>query len=138
GDVSAVDAVGASDVAGDTTATNFPTHSPFQGSNAWAANGSDDAFVTKLGATGSALIYSTYLGGQNGSDIAYGIAVDSSGAAFVTGDTNSTNFPTQSPFQGSYAGSGDAFVININATGSTPTYSSYHSGTSNDVARESV
>ena len=55
-----------------------------------------------------ALVYSTYLGGSNGNDIATGIAVGSAGNAYVTGYTNSTNFPTKNPFQGTFAGNLDA------------------------------
>ncbi len=127
----AVDGSGAAYVTGSTTSTNFPTQSPFQGSNA----GSTDAFVTKLDATGSALVYSTYLGGSNNENDSgdnSGIAVDGSGAAYVTGGTFSTNFPTQAPFQGSNAGSTDAFVTKLNATGSALIYSTYLGGSGPD------
>ena len=74
----------------------------------------DDAFVTELNPTGSALVYSTYLGGS-GTDAGYGIAVDSSGNAYVTGYTGSTNFPTMNPLQPAYGGGQyDAFVAKIN------------------------
>ena len=73
-----------------------------------------DAFVTKLTAAG-ALSYSTYLG-ANGIDEGHGIAVDSSGAAYVGGLTTSTNFLLQSPIQGSSKGGHDAFVAKINPT----------------------
>ncbi|PYV36234.1 MAG: cell surface protein, partial [Acidobacteria bacterium] len=87
--------------------------SPFQA----AIAGNDDAFVTKLNATGSALVYSTYLGGST-DDFGIGIAVDSAGNAYVAGRTNSTNFPTASPFQAAFGGNLDAFVTKLNATGS--------------------
>jgi len=61
-----------------------------------------DAFVTKLNSTGTALVYSTFLGG-NGQDIGNGIAVDSSGNAYVTGNTTSSNFPTVNAIRGSTA-----------------------------------
>jgi Ca2+-binding RTX toxin-like protein len=124
----AVDATGAAYVAGYTTSTNFPTQVPFQGSNA----GSTDAFLTKLNATGSALAYSSYLGGT-GDDAGNGIAIDGSGAAYVAGDTNSSFFPTQAPFQGSLAGSSDAFATKVNATGSALTYSTYLGGSGADI-----
>jgi len=54
--------------------------------------------LTKLTAVGTALVYSTYLGGS-GNDMGYAIAVDGAGSAYVTGWTQSTNFPTQSPYQ---------------------------------------
>ena len=93
-----------------------------------------DAFVTKLNATGTALVYSTYLGG-NGDDYGHGIAVDGSGNAYVTGDTASTNFPTTAgAFQTSYGGgNGDAFVTKLNATGTALVYSTYLGGNGNDV-----
>ncbi|MPZ67964.1 MAG: hypothetical protein GEU71_00345 [Actinobacteria bacterium] len=115
-------------VTGPTSSPNFPTHAPFQGSYA----GSFDAFVTKLNPTGQTQDYSTYLGGADG-DIGYGIAVDSSGAAYVTGSTVSTNFPTEAPFQGSKAGSVDAFVTKLNPTAQTQDYSTYLGGSSGDV-----
>jgi hypothetical protein len=104
----AVDSARNAYVTGYTKGTNFPTKNPFQGTNA----GGSDAFVTKLSPTGSALVYSTYLGGGGG-DVAYGIAVDSARNAYVTGTTGSTNFPTKNPFQRTYAGSNDAFVTKI-------------------------
>jgi hypothetical protein len=71
--------------------------------------------VTKLDATGSALIYSTYLGGTNRrGDTGYGIAVDRGGNAYVTGITSSFNFPTQNPFQATLLSStGNAFVTKL-------------------------
>ena len=87
-----------------------------------------DVFVTKLNAAGSALVYSTYLGGT-GDDYANGIAIDAAGEAFVTGDTSSTNFPTVSPVQGVYGGGAfDAFVTKLNAAGSAFVYSTYVGG----------
>src|SRR5881396_1907639 len=125
----AVDSAGNAYVVGDTDSTNFPTANPFQA----AIGGSSDAFVTKLNATGSGLVYSTYLGGSGG-DYGLGIAADSSGNAYVVGDTNSTNFPTASPFQAAIGGSYDAFVTKLNAPGSALVYSTYLGGNINDVA----
>ena len=85
-----MDGSGNAYVTGTTASTNFPTYKPFQG----RYKGSPDVFVTKFNSTGSALVYSTYLGGS-GYDIAKGIAVDSSGDAFVAGTTQSDNFPTR-------------------------------------------
>ncbi|HEX8600590.1 MAG TPA: SBBP repeat-containing protein [Chloroflexia bacterium] len=121
----AVDASGNAYVTGSTDSTNFPTLNPYQG-----YQGGGDAFVTKLGASGSALVYSTYLGG-NGSDEGYDIAVDASGNAYVTGSTDSTNFPTLNPYQG-YQGYIDAFVTKLNASGSALVYSTYLGGNSNE------
>ena len=92
--------------------------------------GGNDVFVTELNPSGSALIYSTYLGGS-GEDSASGIALDSAGNAYVTGATASTDFPTTAgSFQTSCAGSscGDAFVAKLNSTGSTLVYSTYLGG----------
>ena len=76
--------------------------------------------MTKLNASGTALVYSTYLGG-NGGDVGGGIAVDGSGNAYVTGYTASTNFPTTTgALQTSFGGGYDAFVTKLNASGIGP------------------
>lgn len=98
GSAIAVDSGGNSYVAGQTYATDFPTVSPLQAFK--ASNSGYDAFVTKLSADGSAMLYSTYLGGRDW-DYVSGIAVDSAGNAYVTGRTFSTDFPTTNPFQAS-------------------------------------
>ncbi|HLJ96277.1 MAG TPA: SBBP repeat-containing protein, partial [Gemmataceae bacterium] len=124
----AVDAAGEAFVTGSTSSTNFPTTTgAFQSS----LQGQVDAFVTKLNALGSSLLYSTYLGGSLGSgSSATGIAVDTAGEAFVTGSTFSTNFPTTAgAFQTNLQGSGtNAFVTKLNASGSSPLYSTYLGG----------
>src|SRR4030067_1099367 len=124
----ALDSSGNAYISGETTSTNFPTVSPIQGSNA----GGYDAFVAKIDASGSALVYSTSLGGSNFEE-GYCIAVDSSGNAYITGKTDSTNFPTASPIQASKAGGRDAFVAKINASGSALLYSTYLGGSGYDV-----
>ena len=87
--------------------------------------GVDDAFVSKLNATGSALLYSTYLGGSN-SDVGAGIGVDALGRVFVTGHTFSADFPvTPGAFQTRYPGTYDYFVTKLNAAGSALDYSTY-------------
>jgi photosystem II stability/assembly factor-like uncharacterized protein len=85
----AVDVSGNAHVTGVTTSTNFPTLNPLQAAN---GGGSGDVFVTKLNATGSTLLYSTYLGGPD-TDFGRGIALDSTGNAYVTGATRSVGFP---------------------------------------------
>ena len=120
----AVDASGNAYVTGDTSSSDFPTASPVQASNV----GSGDAFVTKLNAAGNALVYSTYLGGSS-RDNGNGIAVDVSGNAYVTGRTDSANFPTASPIQAARNGSNDAFVTKLNAAGNALVYSTYLGGT---------
>ncbi|MDQ3704446.1 MAG: SBBP repeat-containing protein, partial [Chloroflexota bacterium] len=121
----AVDASGNAYVIGYTESTNFPTLNPYQGDQDYA-----DAFVTKLGASGSALVYSTYLGGSD-NDYGYGIAVDASGNAYVTGTAFSTNFPILGPYQGDQGG-GDAFVTKLGASGSALVYSTYLGGSDHD------
>jgi hypothetical protein len=125
----AVDSSGSAYVAGFTDSPNFPTQHPFQA----ALAGGFDAFVTKFSPAGNTLIYSTYLGGS-GLDVGEGIAVDSMRAAYVTGFTNSPNFPTQNPFQAALAGGDDAFVTKLSPAGNSLVYSTYLGGTGNDVA----
>jgi len=125
----AIDSAGTAYVVGRTSSSNFPTSAPRQAT----LNGSVDAFVTRLNASGSALVFSTYLGGS-GNDIGYGIAVDSSGNAYVTGATDSMNFPTVSnAFQTSLGGAFfNAFVTKLNSTGTTLVYSTYLGGAEGD------
>jgi hypothetical protein len=123
----AVDPSGNVYMTGYTQSTNFPTANPLQPAYA----GSTDAFVTKFNSSASALVYSTYLGGSK-DEIGYGIAVDSSGNAYVTGYTNSNNFPTANPVQPAKASGSDAFVTKVNPVGSALLYSSYHGGSDSD------
>ncbi|MFL6276546.1 MAG: SBBP repeat-containing protein [Blastocatellia bacterium] len=118
----AVDGTGSAYVTGQTYSTDFPTASAVQP----ALGGSSDVFVAKLNASGSALLYSTYLGGSAG-DYANAIAVDAAGNAYLTGYTDSSNFPTASPLQ-SYGGNTDAFVAKLNAAGTALLYSTYLGG----------
>ena len=137
----AVDSAGAAYVTGGTNSTDFPTTA---GAFDTSANGGGDAFVTKLNAAGSGLAYSTYLGGSSGDQgrgcqatvngTTCGIAVDSAGAAYVSGDTNSTDFPTTAgAFDTSANGGGDAFVTKLNAAGSGLAYSTYLGGSMTDA-----
>jgi len=103
-----VDATGNAYVTGSTRSTDFPTANTLQPS----LGGGQDAFVAKLNPTGSALLYSTYLGGS-GQDSGQGIAVDTSGNAYVTGYTGSTNFPTANPLEPGNGGGEDAFVAKL-------------------------
>src|SRR4029079_10537493 len=89
-------------------------------------------FVTKLDPTG-ATVYSTFLGG-NGDDVGHGIAVDSSGNAYVAGATSSTNFPVQGAFQSTLRGGTDGFVAKLDPTGSTLVYSTYLGSNTDDTA----
>jgi uncharacterized repeat protein (TIGR01451 family) len=104
----ALDSVGNAYITGFTYSTDFPTLNPIQPTN----HGNADTFVTKIKADGSALLFSTYLGGS-GWDVANGIVVDSAGNAYITGYSNSTDFPTLNPLQPTNHGSYDAFVTKI-------------------------
>ncbi len=129
------DAAGNAYVTGTTTSTDFPTKNPFQAVEA----GSSDVFVAKLNATGTALVYSTYVGGS-GQDYAFWITVDASNRAHVTGSTSSANFPVTAGVVQSTCGGGcqsgtrNAFVTVLNATGSALVYSTYLGGTGKDQA----
>jgi len=127
----AVDSSDNAYVTGNTRSTNFPTKNPIQAAH---AGGVFDAFVTKINAAGNAHVYSTYLGGSGG-DFGFSIAVDSSRNAYVTGETQSTNFPTKNPIQAAHAGGGDTFVTKINAAGNAHVYSTYLGGSSDDTGR---
>ena len=133
----AVDSSGNAYVTGYTESTNFPvTPGAFQATCGGGEpyNNCMDAFVTKLDPSGSALVYSTYLGGSSW-DSAYGIAVDSAGNAYVTGYTQSSNFPTVNPLQPTYGGGVyDAFVTKLNPSGSALVYSTYLGGSGKDLA----
>jgi hypothetical protein len=124
----AVDSSGDTYVTGYTDSTDFPTMNPLQPVN---GGGAFDAFVARLNPTGSALVYSTYLGGS-GNDFGSGIAVDSSGNTYVVGATSSTDFPTMNPLQPANGGSNDAFVAELNPTGSALVYSTYLGGSDVD------
>lgn len=128
GDAIAVDPAGNIYIAGRTDAPNFPTVHPLQS----ALTGSTDIFVSKIDSTGSALVYSTYLGGSD-IDSPTGIALDDVGDAYITGDTESTNFPTVNALQPKFGGSFiDGFISEINSTGTALIYSTYLGGSSEE------
>jgi hypothetical protein len=127
----AVDSGGDAYVTGVTQSINFPT-TPGAFQSADPGLGNDHAFVTKLNSTGSALVYSTYLGGSS-FDEGFGIAVDSGGNAYVTGFTESANFPTTpGAFQTGLPGFAHAFVTKLNRSGSGLVYSTYLGGSNVD------
>ena len=129
----AVDGAGSAYVTGATASTNFPTTIGAVQTTG-DATGNGDAFVTKLDASGTALIYSTYLGGS-GYDVSFGIAVDGANCAYVTGYTISPDFPTTAgAYQTTYAGITDVFVTKLNVTGSALAYSTYLGGSDGDHA----
>ncbi len=132
-------------VTGRTTSPDFPLATPYQkGCTPDAASTSGacvaTAYVSKIKADGSALAYSTFLGGSLGSQ-ASAIAVDSAGSAYVTGSTQSSDFPVLKPFQKS-CGIGaastkcsvDAFLTKFAPTGKTLIYSTYLGGSGRDEA----
>jgi len=125
----AVDSVGDICVAGGTSSSNFPVVSPYQS----VLNGSQDAFVTKIGFAG-AVAFSTYLGGSGGSpQQASAIALDSAGNPYITGITTSSNFPvTSGAFQTTLTGLQNAFVTKMTSAGQTLAYSTYLGGSSYD------
>jgi hypothetical protein len=132
----AVDVGGNAYVTGYTSGDYDVTPGAFQTTH---GGGVVDVFVTKLNATGTALVYSTYIGGGD-EDVGYGIAVDGSGNAYVTGYTESTNYDvTPGAFQTAYGGGrdayfgGDVFVTKLNATGTDLVYSTYIGGSSDEV-----
>jgi hypothetical protein len=124
----AVDPSGNSYVTGETTSTDFPTKNPFQSTG----NTLGDAFVTEFNSAGSALIYSSYLGGT-GTTVGQGIVADSSGDAYVVGTTNATGFPAVGAYQAANQGDSDAFVTKIAPSGTSIQYSTYLGGAGNDV-----
>lgn len=127
-----VDDSGAAYIVGDA-GSDFPTtvgayDTTFNG-------GTDDAFVAKLNATGSDLIYSTFLGGSSG-DAAVALAVDSTGAAYVTGRTSSSNFTTTVGAFDRIYNAGDAFVVKLNPSGANLAYATFLGGTDWDTGKD--
>lgn len=127
----AVDSQGNAYLTGTTASADFPLVSPIQ-PNIDAAG---DAFVTKLNSSGSALVYSTYLGG-NGSDNGNGIAIDSQGNAYVVGLTGSGSFPRTGTIQTSKDGTIDGFITKLNPTGTALVYSTFLGGNFFDSASD--
>jgi Abnormal spindle-like microcephaly-assoc'd, ASPM-SPD-2-Hydin/Beta-propeller repeat len=122
------DSSGNAYVVGITTSVNFPTQNPFQSTN----QGRDDLFVAKLNPTGSALVFSTYLGGT-GVDFGFFVAVDPAGDVYLTGRAGSKDFPTTlGAFQTTNTGHTNAFVTKLNSTGSALVYSTFLGGNSDD------
>jgi hypothetical protein len=128
----AVDASGSAYVTGQTDSSNFPTTA---GAPDTSLGGTDDGFVTKLNASGSGLAYSTYLGGA-GFDEGLGLAVDTSGNAYVVGQADSTDFPTTAgAFDTTSNGGYDTVVAKLNSSGSALAYSTYLGGTKDEEGR---
>jgi hypothetical protein len=130
-----VDSSGNAYITGSTGSLDFPTTpGAFQPVN-YTGSGSSNAFVTKLNPTGTALVYSTFLGGSSLTQ-ATGIAIDSSGNAYIAGNTYSSDFPTTpGAFQRTNKGNSyNAFVTKLNSTGAALVYSTYLGGTTGEKA----
>ncbi len=132
GSAIAVDTSGNAFITGSTQSIDFPvTTGAFQTAN---KNYQMSAFVTKLNASGTALIYSTYLGGSY-SQSAAGIQIDSTGNAYVAGNTSSSDFPvTSGAYRTTIPGGPSAFVTKLNSSGSQLVYSTYLGGNGYDAA----
>ncbi len=131
----ALDTAGNIYLTGETYSTDFPTVDPLQGACGGCGHGGVTVFVAKLNPAGSALVYSTYLGGSRG-DVGGGIAVDTWGHAYVTGVTDSLDFPTFKPFQAKCGSCGqyteNAFVAKLSYAGNALVYSTYLGGDDQD------
>lgn len=128
-----VDSTGAVYVVGSTNSTYFPLKDPYQDHRAgWA-----DAFITKISPSGTELVYSTFLGG---SDFDYGINIvlDSTGAMYVCGNTQSDNFPVVNPIQNSRKGSMDAYVAKLSPAGDKLVYSTFLGGTDKELVYDII
>ena len=130
----AVDSSGNAYVTGTAGSTDFPTVNPIQGTKAYDW----DVMVAKINAAGTAIVYSTYIGGNGFNEYGLAIAVDPSGNAYVSGGTNSTDFPgvTGGSIQSTYGGTGayrDAFALKINAAGSAILWATYLGGSGDEL-----
>ncbi len=125
-----VDGSGNIVIAGYTYAADFPTLNAAQ--NGFGGNNANDAFVSKINPAGTAFIYSTYLGGSNYDD-ARGLALDSSGSAWVAGYTQSPDFPLLNASQTAFGGIADAFVAKLSPAGALQ-FSTFLGGSSSDYA----
>ncbi len=122
----AVDAAGRAYIAGVTASYDFPFKNPFRG-----YSGGTDGFVARLSAEGDGLEYATWIGGSGNEEVS-GVAVDSLDRAYVTGWTDSRDFPLVNPLQDSLRGGEDAFVIRLTPTGDGLSYSTYLGGSGTD------
>lgn len=116
-------------VAGTTSSVNFPTLSAFQTNN----RGSNDIFAAKLNPQGSALLYSTYIGGT-GNETALGIHIDAAGRAHLAGNSTSSDFPTVDPIQSELKGPQDVIVAKLSADGKALLFSTFLGGEGADTA----
>ena len=117
-------------VLGITSSSDFPTTGAYQSSLIRSEN--QDVFISKIGSTGSTIVYSTYIGGSL-ADQGFDIEVDTDGCAYITGRTKSTNFPTIAAYQSTLSGNYDGFVVKLATAGSSLTFSTYLGGESKDI-----
>jgi hypothetical protein len=127
----AADSKGNAYVVGTTWSQDFPTKKAFQKKNA----GASDVFLAKLNPTGSAIVFSTYIGGT-GEDIGLDIQVDNKGSLYVVGDTWSKEFPTKKAFQKKLKGENDSFLMKFHKRGKKLIYSTYLGGSLAEEARD--
>jgi hypothetical protein len=114
--------------------SDFPTANAFQGTKPSSTTISD-SFVLKMDPGGTTAVYSTYLGGSNGSSAGFGIDVDGLGNAYVAGSTSADDFPTLNALQGARVAESDVFVTKLNAAGSALVFSTYFGGSGSETAR---
>ncbi|MGC9779478.1 MAG: SBBP repeat-containing protein [Candidatus Heimdallarchaeota archaeon] len=130
-----LDNLGNAYIVGSTSSVDFPTSATAYNDTLSAVG--DDVIVLKLSADGSTLLYSTFIGG-NGTDYGYDIEIDNTGCAFITGCTDSINFPTVNAYDETYNGKnaefGDCFILKLSSDGSSLIYSTYFGGSGDDIA----
>ncbi|MGH9799239.1 MAG: SBBP repeat-containing protein, partial [Blastocatellia bacterium] len=126
----AVDRLGFVYITGQTGSLNYPIKDAYQ----TMRDGATDAFVTKLSPNGSSVVFSTYFGGRNPGDRGTAIAVDLAGNIYLTGETNSLNFPTANAANPIFRGNVDAFVTKFSIEGNVLLYSTFLGGTFSDIA----
>ena len=133
GSAIAVDSTGAAYITGQTASSGFPLKGTVNAPLVGSLRGTFDAFITKLSADGTALVYSTFFGGT-GTDSGNAIAIDGTGQAYIAGSTNSSDLPiVGTPLKGVAGGNLDAFVAVLNPAGNTLIYSTYIGGVNDDV-----
>ena len=131
----AVDASGNAHVVGTAASLNFPTTAGvIKTQNLPATNNVQwyDAFVSKVNPEGTALVFSTYFGGRNGSESGGGVAVDPAGNVVVSGTTTAGDLPVVNAYQSTFGGTDDGFALKLNPTGSAIIYSTYLGGNNTD------
>jgi hypothetical protein len=131
----AVDGAGNMYVVGSTDSSDFPTEGPVQPDLVENGDVHTDAFITKLNPTGTALVFSSYLGGK-GKDIGYSVAVGPDNSPYIVGSTESSDFPMSKPLHKNFGGGkSDAFITKLGPQGAVLDFSTYLGGSGDDDAR---